>query len=73
MTVGKVLIGWYLGSSGISSVYGAAGSLIVILVWVYYSSHILLFGAEMTQVYACEFGSRRKRWATAAPDRMTAE
>jgi membrane protein len=55
------LIGWYLGSRSIGSVYGAAGSLIVILVWVYYSSQILLFGAEMTQVYACEFGSRRKR------------
>ncbi len=53
-------------------VYGAAGSLIVILVWVYYSSQILLFGAEMTQVYASKSGSRRKRWATAAPDRLTA-
>jgi membrane protein len=61
LTIGKVLIGWYLGSSSVGSVYGAAGSLIVILVWVYYSSQILLFGAELTQVYACELGSRRKR------------
>jgi membrane protein len=61
LTVGKVLIGWYLGSSSISSVYGAAGSLIVLLVWVYYSAQILLFGAEMTQVYAFEFGSRRRK------------
>jgi membrane protein len=64
LTAGKVLIGWYLGSSSIGSVYGAAGSLIVILVWVYYSSQILLFGAEMTQVYAREFGSRRKHVRT---------
>lgn len=61
LTVGKVILGWYLGGSGISSVYGAAGSLIVILVWVYYSAQILLFGAQMTQVYAREFGSRRGR------------
>ncbi len=61
LTIGKVLIGWYLGSSSLSSVYGAAGSLVVILVWVYYSSQILLFGAEMTQVYAREFGSRQTR------------
>jgi membrane protein len=59
LTAGKVVIGWYLGSSSISSVYGAAGSLIVLLVWVYYSSQILLFGAEMAQVYACHFGSCR--------------
>lgn len=60
LTIGKVLIGWYLGSSSIGSVYGAAGSLIIILIWVYYSSQILLFGAELTHVYAREFGSRRK-------------
>jgi membrane protein len=60
LTGGKVLIAWYLGTSSISSVYGAAGSLVVLLVWVYYSAQILLFGAEMTQVYACEFGSWRK-------------
>jgi membrane protein len=60
LTGGKVLIAWYLGTSSISSVYGAAGSLVVLLVWVYYSAQILLFGAEMTRVYACEFGSWRK-------------
>jgi membrane protein len=63
LTIGKVLIAWYLGSSSIGSVYGAAGSLIIILIWVYYSSQILLFGAELTHVYAQdaqEFGSRRK-------------
>jgi membrane protein len=51
-TIGKSLIGLYLGRSGISSVFGAAGSLIVLLIWVYYSAQIVLFGAEVTQVYA---------------------
>jgi membrane protein len=60
LTLGRLGIGWYLGRSNLASVYGAAGSLIVILVWVYYSAQILLFGAEMTQVFASEFGSRRR-------------
>src|SRR5207248_6387458 len=51
-TVGKFLIGLYLGSSSIGSAYGAAGSLAVFLVWVYYSAQILFLGAEFTQVYA---------------------
>ncbi|HLV36435.1 MAG TPA: YihY/virulence factor BrkB family protein [Spirillospora sp.] len=58
-TVGKQLIGLYLGNSGLSSTYGAAGSFVVILVWIYYSAQILLFGAEFTQVFARRFGSRR--------------
>ena len=57
-TIGKFLLGLYLGSSSISSSYGAAGSLVVLLVWVYYSAQILLFGAEFTQVYARRYGSR---------------
>jgi membrane protein len=56
-TIGKYLIGLYLGTSGATSVYGAAGSLITVLLWVYYSSLILFFGAEFTQVYAAEYGS----------------
>jgi hypothetical protein len=56
--IGKFLLGLYLGSSSIASTYGAAGSLVVLLVWVYYSAQILLFGAEFTQVYAQRFGSR---------------
>jgi membrane protein len=56
-TVGKSLIGLYLGSSGVTSVYGAAGSLITVLLWVYYSSLIFFLGAEFTQVYAAEYGS----------------
>lgn len=49
---GKFLIGLYLGNSGVSSTYGAAGSLVVVLVWVFYSAQIILFGAEFTQVYS---------------------
>ena len=56
-TVGKFAPGLYLGKSGVASSYGAAGSLIVLLLWVYYSSQILFFGAEFTQVYANRFGS----------------
>lgn len=57
-TIGKTLIGLYLGRSTVASVYGAAGSLIVILLWVYYSAQIVFFGAEFTKVYA-----RRRRAA----------
>jgi membrane protein len=57
-TIGKDLIGMYLGQGSVASVYGAAGSLIVILLWVYYSSIIFLFGAEVTQVTARELGWR---------------
>ena len=56
-TIGKFLIGLYLGTSGVTSVYGAAGSLITILLWVYYSSLIFFFGAEFTHVYAIQYGS----------------
>jgi membrane protein len=56
--VGKLLVGLYLGRAGIASAYGAAGSLVVVLVWVYYSAQIFLFGAEFTQVYAHRRGSR---------------
>jgi membrane protein len=56
-TVGKMLIGLYLSTSGVASTYGAAGSLITVLLWVYYSALIFFLGAELTQVYAREFGS----------------
>jgi membrane protein len=56
-TIGKFLIGLYLGSSGVTSAYGAAGSLITVLLWVYYSSLIFFLGAEFTQVYASTYGS----------------
>jgi membrane protein len=57
-TIGKFAIGLYLGNSSIASGYGAAGSFVVLLVWIYYSAQILLFGAEFTQVYAKRHGSR---------------
>jgi membrane protein len=63
-TIGKTLIGLYLGRSTVASVYGAAGSLIVILLWVYYSAQIVFFGAEFTKVYSRRLG------APLAPDRM---
>jgi membrane protein len=56
-TIGKFCIGLYLGTSGVTSVYGAAGSLITILLWVYYSSLIFFFGAQFTRTYASEYGS----------------
>ena len=56
--IGKLLIGLYLGKSGVTSAFGAAGSLVVLLVWVYYSAQVFLLGAEFTWVYAQEHGSR---------------
>ena len=56
--VGKFLIGLYLGNSSAGSAYGAAGSLVILLLWIYYSAQILLFGAEFTQVYAKKYGSQ---------------
>lgn len=55
--LGKFAISFYIGQSDVGSTYGAAGSLVVLLVWVYYSSVILYFGAEFTKAYAVEFGS----------------
>lgn len=66
-TAGKFLIGLYLGKTGVASGYGAAGSFIVVLVWVYYSAQIFLLGAEFTWVYAQTFGSMSGRVA-AAPE-----
>ena len=57
-TIGKILLGFYLGRASTSSAYGAAGSVMVILMWVYYASVIMLFGAEFTQVYARKTGAR---------------
>lgn len=59
-SIGKYLIGLYLGNSSFGSSYGAAGSVIVLLVWVFYSAQILFYGAELTQVYSRRFGSQIK-------------
>jgi membrane protein len=70
-SIGKYLIGLYLGRSSVTSGFGAAGSLVVLLVWVYYSAQIFLFGAEFTWVYAHSRGSRRDpsgaEWVPARP------
>ena len=58
-TIGKVLIGLYIGQSAIATSYGAAGSVLVILLWVYYSAQILFFGAELTKAYSEASGSRK--------------
>jgi membrane protein len=60
-TIGKSLIGFYIGKSGVTSGFGAAGSLVVSLVWVYYSAQIFLMGAEFTWAYALTFGSRKEQ------------
>jgi membrane protein len=57
-TIGKALIGFYLVKSTVASAYGAAASLVILLVWIYYSAQILLLGAEVTHVYANKHGSR---------------
>ena len=70
---GKVLIGLYLGKSSVASAYGAAGSLVVMMVWVYYSAQIFLLGAEFTRVYAHTHGSRRARLTVAPLHRAALE
>src|SRR4051812_46671822 len=71
MTVGNQLIGLYLGRSSWISAYGAAGSLVVVVLWAYYSAQVFLFGAEFTQVYASRTGKPRVPKANAEP--VTAE
>ena len=58
-TVGKYLIGLYIGQSATASSYGAAGAFVVVLIWVYYSAQIFLFGAEIAHAYATRHGTRR--------------
>jgi len=65
--VGKYLIGLYLGQASVGSTFGAAGSFVVLLFWIYYSTQIVLFGAEFTQVYALRFGSGLRSVAGLTP------
>ena len=58
-TLGKALIGWYIGSSGVASGFGAASAIVALLVWVYGSAQVFLFGAEVTWMFAQRHGSRR--------------
>ncbi len=66
-TLGKTLISLYIGKTGVASGYGAAGSLVVLLVWVYYSAQVFLMGAEFTWVYARTFGSMKGEALEPAP------
>jgi membrane protein len=67
-TIGQQLIGLYLGQSSVASSYGAAGSVMILLLWVYYSSQILLLGAEFTRVYAQRQGARPRPESFAEKD-----
>ena len=67
--IGKSIIGWYLGSSAVASTYGAAGALMLVLLWIYYSSQIFLLGAEFTKVYANRHGSQKNEPDTVQRDR----
>jgi membrane protein len=72
-TIGKFLIGLYLGKSDVGSAFGAAGSLVIVMVWVYYSAQIFLLGAEFTWVYAHEYGSRKGLVRPGAPVAIATE
>ena len=54
---GKFVIGMYIGKAGIGTGYGAAGSVVILITWIYYSAQILFFGAKFTQIYANQYGS----------------
>ena len=69
-SIGKLLIGLYIGRSGVTSAFGAAGSLVLVMVWVYYSSQIFLLGAEFTWVYAHRYGSRRGQTPASKADAL---
>lgn len=74
-TLGKFLISMYLGRSTIASAYGAAGSLVIFLLWVYYSAQVFFLGAEFTYVYTCRYGSkfRHKLEKTPAQENVSLE
>ena len=72
-TIGKLLIALYLGKSSVTSTYGAAGSLVVILLWIYYSAQIFFFGAEFTKVYANKYGSRLRSRLSVQPSDLSSQ
>ncbi|MCB4823954.1 YihY/virulence factor BrkB family protein [Roseicella aerolata] len=71
-TLGKGLIGWYIGGSGVAARYGATGALVVVLLWVYYSAQIFLLGAEFTRAWAGLEGSRQVAPISPEPERLKA-
>jgi membrane protein len=73
-SLGKAAIGIYLGNSAVTSAFGAAGSLVLLLLWIYYSAQILFFGAEFTQVYANQYGSKiSPKWKEKSAQREVEE
>jgi len=70
--IGKYLIGLYIGKASVGSAFGAAGSLAVLLVWIYYSAQIVLLGAEFTRVYANRFGAKVRPSPQAVPAQESA-
>ena len=68
-TLGKVLIGWYIGSSGVAAGFGAASAIVALLVWVYGSAQVFLYGAEVTWMFAQRHGSRRGMDTVKSKDR----
>jgi membrane protein len=71
--IGKYLIGLYLGTSGVASAYGAAGSVVVLLVWVYSSAQTVLLGAEFTRAYVERFGGPRPKVSSHATKDLAPE
>jgi membrane protein len=72
-SIGKFLIGLYLGATTIASSYGAAGSFLIVLLWVYYSAQVFFFGAEFTKIYTQRFGSHFRARLELQPERQTNE
>jgi membrane protein len=72
-SIGKFLIGLYIGKSGVASSYGAAGAVLILLIWVYYSGQVFLLGAEFTRVYAERYGSLKKHAETQPASGATRE
>ncbi len=70
-TVGRALLAFYMATAGVGSTYGAAGSLVALLVWVYYSAQIFLFGAVFTRIYADSYGSRKRVTELPATEKQT--
>jgi membrane protein len=66
--IGKSAIAFYIGKQGLESTYGAAASIIVVLIWVYYTSQIILMGAEVTHAFATHYGSIKARSGAATPN-----
>lgn len=71
--IGKAVVGFYLGTAGVGSTYGAAGSLVALVVWVYYSAQIFFFGAVLTRVYADTYGTKAAKKQRAVAKQVAAE